>query len=162
MPGDLYFSLDIDGTRELSRRLHGLLNRVTNLEPAFKVMAADWSTTMAAKFDSGGAFEAGTDAEGNPNPPWQPLSQRYGAWKARHYPGRGLLIRTGALRAAAVSPETDIQALSLRLEVDNAWALYHQSTRPRTILPRRPFASLTAKQKGRWIKAIRDHIQVGG
>ena len=158
MPGDLHLSLDIDGDRELSRKLHGLLNRVTDLEPVFKAIAADWSLTMARKFASGGAYEAGTDAQGQANPAWAPLSPRYAAWKAAHYPGSTILQRTGALRQAAVNPQVTTSATSLRLVVDNAWALYHQSSRPRTRLPRRPFASLTAKQKSRWVKAFRDHI----
>lgn len=33
---------------------------------------------------------------------WAPLSERYGAWKAAQYPGRPILVLTGALRAALV------------------------------------------------------------
>lgn len=97
----LHFSIDIDGDRELSRKIHGLTRAVSDWSPAFKAMAADWSSTMEQKFSTEGGHEAGTDAEGNPNPPWAPLSARYAAWKARKYPGKGILEATGELREAA-------------------------------------------------------------
>ncbi len=31
---------------------------------------------------------------------WKPLSEAYAKWKAEHYPGKGILERTGALRKA--------------------------------------------------------------
>ncbi|NUP99211.1 MAG: phage virion morphogenesis protein [Armatimonadetes bacterium] len=111
----------------MSRKLHGLLHQVSDLRPAFEAMAADWSTTMQRKFESEGAHEAGTDEAGTPNPPWEPLSARYAAWKARHYPGMPILQRTGALRQAAVHPQTDITADSLTLTVDVPYAIYHQA-----------------------------------
>lgn len=159
MPGNLKVTLDIDGERQLSRKLHGLLHQVSDLRPAFEAMAADWSTTMQRKFESEGAHEAGTDEAGTPNPPWEPLSARYAAWKARHYPGMPILQRTGALRQAAVHPQTDVTADSLTLTVDVPYAIYHQArARGKAQFPRRPFASLTARQKSRWIRALRDHI----
>src|SRR5262249_32662130 len=35
---------------------------------------------------------------------WTPLSPKYAAWKAIHFPGRPILQRTGALRRAASRP----------------------------------------------------------
>jgi len=160
MPGTLHFSFDIDGDREVSVKLHGLMAAVTDFSPAFKVMARDWSTTMAAKFAASGDFETGTDEEGNPNPGWAPLAPSYAAYKQRRFGNQPLLVRTGALRQAAVNPREVITETSLRLTVASAYALYHQSSRPRTSnLPRRAFASLTAKQGGRWVRAVREQIK---
>lgn len=49
----------------------------------------------AAQFDAEGA--------GPVAGPWAPLSARYAEWKAQHYPGQPILVRTGALRAALTS-----------------------------------------------------------
>lgn len=147
--GTFHISFDIDGDRELSRKLHGMLGAVTDWTPVWKTISADWSATMARKFDSEGAHEGEA---------WAPLSVTYAAWKRRHHPGMGILQRTGKLRAAAVDPATTITPTSLRLTVGSPYAIFHQSSRPRTKLPRRPFASLTARQKSRWVKAFRDRI----
>jgi len=156
--GKFHISFDIDGDRELSRKIHGMLGSVTDWTPVWKTIAADWSATMARKFDTEGGHEAGTDADGNANPPWAPLSDRYARWKAKHFAGTKILQRTGSLREAATSPAVVTTPTSLNLTVNAAWGLYHQSSEPRTWLPRRPFASLTAKQKSRWVKAFRDRI----
>jgi phage gpG-like protein len=156
--GTFHISFDIDGDRELSRKIHGMLGSVTDWTPVWKTIAADWSSTMARKFDTEGAHEAGTDEQGNANPPWAPLSERYAAWKERHFPGAKILQRSGDLRAAATGPATVITPSSLSLTVDSPYALFHQSSRPRKRLPRRPFASLTPKQKSRWVRAFRDRI----
>ncbi len=156
--GTFHISFDIDGDRELSRKIHGMLGSVTDWTPVWKTIAADWSATMARKFDTEGGHEAGTDADGNANPSWAPLSERYARWKAKRFPGTKILQRTGSLREAATSPAVVTTPTSLNLTVDSPWALFHQSSEPRTCLPRRPFASLTAKQKSRWVKAFRDRI----
>ncbi len=76
MPGTIHFSFDIDGDRELSAKLHGLLHALTDWRPAFEAIAADWRATMAAKFETAGQHEAGTDDQGNPLPGWAPLFER--------------------------------------------------------------------------------------
>jgi len=157
--GTFHMSFDIDGDRELSRKIHGMLGSVTDWTPVWKTIAADWSATMAKRFDSEGAHEAGTDEEGNAIPAWLPLKKGYAAWKEKHFPGTKILQRSGDLRAAATGPATVITPTSLSLTVESPYALFHQSTRPRKRLPRRAFASLTVKQKSRWVKAFRDRIK---
>ncbi len=152
--GTFHISFDIDGDRELSRKLHGMLGAVSDWSPAFAKVAADWSDTMDRKFAAEGNLETGSEQAG-----WAPLSPKYAAWKAKHYPGKGILQRTGALREAAVNPETTISPKRLRMVVNNPYGIYHQSSRPRSSnLPRRAWASFTAKQKARWVKAFRDQI----
>ena len=34
---------------------------------------------------------------------WQPLSKKYAAWKSRHWPGRRILVKTGALQSTLTS-----------------------------------------------------------
>lgn len=148
--GNLKLSIDIDGDRELSRKLHGYLGRLDDWTGFFQDVVKDWSETMARKFAAEGAIEG----DGK----WADLSARYAAWKQRKFPGAKLLTRTGRLRSAAVNPETSIKPTQLRMTIDVPYAVYHQSSRPRKVLPRRPFASLTSKQKSRWIAALRKRI----
>jgi len=148
--GKIHFTLDIAGDRELSRSMHGYLGRVTNLKPWFERIKADWSATMKLKFQAEGAHEG--DA-------WQPLSEKYARWKARHFAGKGILERTGTLRGQAEKPATEITESSLRMSITAPYAIYHQSSEPReSNLPRRPFASLTGRQKSRWMRMLREHL----
>jgi len=158
MPGNLFFTFDIDGDRELSARFHGLLAALEDWSPAFEAIVTDWRATMREKFASGGTFESGSDAQGNALPGWAPLSEQYAKWKARKYPGAGILVRTGQLREASINPDVTIEPRQLKLVIPTPWAIYHQSSRPRKRLPRRAFASLTAKQPGRWVRALREHL----
>jgi len=65
----------------------------------------DWRDAwepMAADFR---ASEAEIFAEEGPG--WAPLSPRYAQWKAHHYPGMPLLVRTGALAASLIEADSD-------------------------------------------------------
>ncbi|NUQ01235.1 MAG: phage virion morphogenesis protein [Armatimonadetes bacterium] len=146
----IQFTVDIAGERQLSRTLHGLLGRVADWRPVFEAIAEDWSESRAATFGQEGAFEGGRK--------WAPLSERYARWKARHFPGMPILQRTGALQRATTQPVTELSAQQLVLTIDNDYAVYHQSPAPRQVLPRRPFASLTRLQRGRWVGILRRHI----
>lgn len=42
---------------------------------------------------------------GNSGASWAPLSPAYAAWKAQQFPGRGILVRSGALKASLASPD---------------------------------------------------------
>ncbi len=143
VPAQLRFRVTIDGEAQLSRRVYGLMERLSDLTPLWTKIVADWKATQAKLFAAEGAFEG--------QERWAPLSERYARWKARHYSGSTLLIRDGRLYRATTNPEVQMAPTSLTLTIDNAYAIYHQSGRARTShLPRRAFASLTAGQKRRW------------
>src|SRR5438132_124465 len=42
---------------------------------------------------------------GSSGAPWAQLSPAYAAWKQQHYPGRGILVRSGALKASLAGPD---------------------------------------------------------
>lgn len=65
---------------------------------------------------------------------WQRLSDKYSVWKAKHYPGRGILERTGKL-AGSFYFEADDNSVRVGNSVD--YFKYHQSTEQRTKIPRR-------------------------
>lgn len=78
---------------------------------------------------------------GNSGTTWAALSPKYAAWKAQHYPGRGILVRSGALKAALAGP-TAPQAIfrpsatSVEIGTSIPYALPHQTGGRH--LPQRP------------------------
>jgi hypothetical protein len=80
---------------------------------------------------------------------WAPLSPKYAAWKQQHYPGRGILLREGALKASLAGPDAP-QAIfrmaptSLEIGTSVRYALAHQNPRPGSRLPQRPPMRVTA------------------
>jgi hypothetical protein len=154
MNGGFSISFDIAGERQLSRRIHGLIGAMSDWTPVWKTLQADWSATMLARFSSEGAHEGQK---------WAPLSEAYARWKRKHYPGANrILYRTGALQMAAAMPETTMSPTRLEMSVDVPYAIYHQSAEPRSIMPRRAFASFSAQQKTRWVRAFNEHIRSEG
>lgn len=81
-----------------------------------------------------------------PAGPWAPLSDRppgkgYASRKARKHPGKGILEAKGALLSSVTGGPGSVfigQPMSLTLGTTVAYAVFHQSTAPRTKLPRRP------------------------
>ena len=80
---------------------------------------------------------------------WQPLSPAYAKWKARHYPGRKILIRTGAMRREMVAR----RSLTVRSDTliyapkHEDIASYHQGGVPENNLPARPMIVISAAEK---------------
>lgn len=76
--------------------------------------------------------------------PWAPLTPRYGAWKARHYPGKPILVREGELAAHVTGrrgPRMVPGPRSVEYVIDDPKARFHQyGTRvmvARPVLPTR-------------------------
>jgi phage gpG-like protein len=59
---------------------------------------------------------------------WAPLSAAYADWKAQHYPGKGILVRTGRLLAAATGRSSELHlAMSsseLRFAITTPYAVF--------------------------------------
>ncbi len=78
---------------------------------------------------------------GNSGDRWAPLASGYAKWKSAHYPGAGMLVRSGALKAALTSSTAEhaiFRATSDSLEIgtDLPYAMYHQRGTRR--MPQRP------------------------
>lgn len=75
---------------------------------------------VRAQFDSEGA----QGAMGH----WQPLSDIYGKWKAQHWPGRPILVRTGGMKGAMLNKEIAVRvgADAATYEPKSHIAGYHQ------------------------------------
>lgn len=74
---------------------------------------------------------------------WAPLSPAYQAWKAKHYPGRPILVRQGGMKGALLNRALSVTVLKQRMlyHPPNRYAGYHQTgTRH---MPARPPVRLT-------------------
>lgn len=74
---------------------------------------------------------------------WAELSPAYAAWKRRHFPGRGILVREGALKASLAGPDAPqaiFRTTATALEIGTAvpYGIYHQAPRRGSRLPQRP------------------------
>lgn len=69
-----------------------------------------WTRWMGKQFKSEGAYWNGY--------PWAPLSPAYAAWKAEHYPGKGILVAEGDLRRGAVQAKADMTPRYLVMTVE--------------------------------------------
>jgi hypothetical protein len=129
VPLDLDF--DDSGNRDKLRWLVAQLLDLRPFWPRVVTLAIHW---WGEQFRTEGAF-GGT--------PWAPLSPAYAAWKAIHYPGRGILYREGDLRMAVSVPDREMTPTTLELtipwarlkgeQVDVAWhqlGTQHMPPRP--------------------------------
>lgn len=74
---------------------------------------------------------------------WAPLSPAYALWKARRFPGTGILVRSGALKASLTQPKAEgavFRAGPTSLEIGTSipYAMAHQNPKPGSRLPQRP------------------------
>lgn len=103
-----------------------------------------------------------TDMFRNGGPPskrWKPLDPGYRAWKARHYPGAGTLVRTGRLRDSLTVAGQGVETAGPRSATIGTrvpYAKYHQ--RGTRSMPARPIVDqdrdvqrLVTKIMQRWV-----------
>lgn len=77
---------------------------------------------------------------------WAPLKPSYAAWKAKRYPGKGILERTGRMRKLFRAKTRRAGGINtLTISNPELYFPFHQSAAPRKVLPRRP--SLKANSK---------------
>jgi phage gpG-like protein len=111
-------------------------------------------------FETQGAYVGG----------WQPLSTRYAAWKAKHFPGKPILVRRGALKASleqgGAGNVSRVTEKAAEFGTSIGYAKYHQGETPgKGIIPRRRilFVPTNASEGyGRLMQRyIRDQIELG-
>lgn len=146
MAGPGIISLEIKGKEKVLAAIGAFRMTVQDLRPF-------WRDVFAPKY-----FDAVQDVftmEGQRRGPtgrfahgaWAPLSPRYKAWKDKHYPDKGILERTGALRdsltwnhgALGEGGIFDAQPLFAIVGTDVPYARAHQRGVSDRNLPARPF-----------------------
>lgn len=102
--------------------------------------------------------EGGTTRGGR----WPRLSERYRRWKARNFPGRRILERTGRLKESIIgsTPDTVSERTATRLTYGTRvpYAVYHQKGTGR--IPRRAFLDLTERQSAAIGAIVARYIRV--
>lgn len=144
--------MQILGTRELDFAIQGLLKKVSDFRPLWPRIAAVFHEQERMQFDASGAGPSGA---------WASLSARYGAWKARRYPGQPLMVRTGRLRASLLEASADSivdmsEAIRMRIGTAVPYAIYHQ--RGGGFLPRRKLVDLTARQNLAFAREFQKYV----
>ena len=141
-------SWSIEGDKQLSRNLLVMANRVKDWTPAFAETAYSLKSIFSEDvFQSeGGAIEES----------WAPLSKAYALRKARMYPGKGILERTGDMKNGFMTlVRPDMAQVWNKVE----YFKYHQSNQPRSHLPRRVMMKLAENQREMVVKIFHTYFQ---
>ena len=136
---------DEDGLDDVKDKLKAMKHRMKNHEPAFAEAGISLRKYNSLNYTSQGLLACG----------WAPLSPKYAAWKATHFPGAPTLVRTGALftSVAIVGPEIDAHDTWATYSINGEIAKFHQYGT--TKMPKREI--LIAPEI--WIKELAEEIQ---
>lgn len=146
MPFALSFA--IEGEQQLLRRFQGIEKEMGDWTPAFKESIETLKDIFENKvFDTqGGAI----------GEKWDALDPEYQRWKSMHYPGKGILQASGAMRRAFA---TMFKADQAAVWNTATYFAYHQSKAPRSKLPRRVMMKLAESQREIVIKIFHTYFQ---
>lgn len=119
--------INIAGDKEVAKMLESVALEMRDLKPAMQDIGKYLKSFFAGEvFASRGSII---------NHPWMRLSDDYAARKAKKYPGRSLLVRTGTMQRSF-----HYKSAPMQVEISNSAKhfVYHQSSDGRTIMPYRP------------------------
>lgn len=138
----------IEGEKQLSRRLRGITADIKNLEKPFKD-----SATMLRRTFEGEVFES---RGGAIDERWAPLSPVTIARKSMRGQPLDPLIATGKMRKSFYTVVSSDQAV-----IGNSadYFKYHQSNRPRRKLPRRVMMKLGNRQRADVVRVFQTYLQ---
>lgn len=149
----ILLTFDFYGDTQLERTLDRFANNVEDATPAWDAIADRLVHVERRQFASEGKSSSGG---------WAPLSPKYAAWKAQHYPGQPILQREGHLVRSLTRRPLGIE----RIEPQEAWlgsavtyGAYHQ--RGAGNLPRRRPIELTEDERRTWVKILQRFIVTG-
>ena len=126
---------EVEGVKEISAKLD-MLASVKDFSEPFRASKKHLDRGVQRNYHSQGSYFGQR---------WQKLSAPYRHWKAKHYTGRGILVRTGALRKGFVGQVSSTGLIYTNLV---SYYSYHQSSAPRsTNLPRRVMLKLTNEMR---------------
>lgn len=100
MDGWVDINIEAFGETHVARTLQVAADRSRDMSEPLGELMDQILDSVEAQFDTEGAAAHGV--------PWQKLSDLYGAWKAEHYPGRPILVRDGAMKAAMLDRLTAV------------------------------------------------------
>jgi phage gpG-like protein len=140
------------GEEQVNRTIMRTVDAADDATPAWEVLAKSFQLAQRKQFRSEGLYGSGG---------WAPLSPRYAAWKARHYPGAPILVRTGDLRDSLTQRPFGVEVIEPRYAVfgsDVDYGLFHQQGDG---VPRRRPVELPESLRRRWVKIIQRFLVTG-
>lgn len=149
---------NFSGLQDVSRTLMAVEGRAMDFTPAWPHVADALRLIAKQNFASEGAHGGA---------PWQGLAASTQADRRRNgfNPGHPILKRSGALEYSLTGITSDSliveTATSFRFGSFVPWFPYHQSTAPRSRLPRRAPINLTAADKDEAIRPLRVYLRGG-
>ena len=166
----LHITFDFLGERQVNRKLLIMSDRCADLSGVFEELHSG-RTTYVHRDTSGKAArftpfvemqERQFGSEGTRGgAKWADLKPRYKAWKDKHYPGRKILERTGAL-SRSLSNDADPEHIKFvspkqaRFGTTVDYAIYHQHG-TRRMAARKPVL-LTKRDRADWMRMIQRRI----
>lgn len=152
----LHVRFEFYGDVQLDRTIADTRDRVQDLRPVWEVLAGRFAIVEGRQFATEGRYGSGG---------WAPLSERYGAWKARHYPGKPILQREGDLIASLTRRPFGIEVIETDRAIfgsDVEYGLHHQrggtvDGRP----PQRRPVELPERERVEWIRLIQRYVVTG-
>lgn len=126
MADSLDMRLEVKGDKEIVKMLTGVGLDVKDLKGAMTDVG-----NHAKKYFGGQVFASRGGVLGQT---WPRLSSAYAAQKAKRYPGRPVLVRTGVMQRSFVSNPSN---MSVTISNDDPKFKYHQSSAARKKIPRR-------------------------
>ncbi|MFN3652226.1 MAG: hypothetical protein ACK47B_21825 [Armatimonadota bacterium] len=164
--GSLVFTFNVAGEVQFRRELPGLVARLQDWTPAFERIAEHFREHMAEVF----ASEGSANAAGK----WRDLSPRYAAWKAKHYPGKTILVREGVLQRALTRRNAkgslrrigkNTLTVGARVRTPNGrWdlGLIHQEGSSDGRVPQRKIIAIPPSVQARWLQFLREEMSWEG
>jgi phage gpG-like protein len=145
--------LEFWGEAQVSRTIRRVGENVEDLRPAYDAIADLVVAENRRNFDTEGGHASGG---------WAPLSPKYAAWKARHYPGKPILELTGDLRDDLTERPMGVEVIepqTIRLGSTLRYGGYHQAGSG--ILPRRRPVEFTEAARRDMTKILQRFIITG-
>lgn len=130
-------TIKVIGDKQFISKLEQVRGKLMEFTAAFAVLSRELTDYYGSKpFASEGGIYGDR---------WEALSPIYARQKAKMYPGRGILVRTGEMKrsfASTITPD------ALIIGNEAPYFKYHQSTEePRTKIPRRPVLAVNEEVK---------------
>lgn len=147
------FTFAVEGEAQVDRTLARFADNVGDATPVWNKLADRFATVERRQFDSEGAYGSGG---------WPALSPKYAAWKARHFPGAPILVRSGELRDSLTERPFGIEVIqpgSMTIGSGTEYGRYHQGGAGNN--PQRRPVELPENERREWVSMIQRFIVTG-
>ena len=147
------FTFRVEGETQIDRTLLRWADNLDDATPLWDRLADRFAVAEGRQFASEGGYGSGG---------WTPLSPVYAAWKARSYPGKRILQRTGALFDSLTRRPFGIEVLTAKAMTVGSgidYGKYHQAGGGS--LPQRRPVELPESERRVWVRYIQNFIRSG-